>query len=166
MSPVFEVRCDSCGIRKELVLAEPPERALPCMMCQGYMHRTWQAPSIGRGSSGGPGGGGGGSGAAASTEMSNKNVVAAAAEANAKKAAKDKAAAEALKPEPQTAKEKVLAELEKISRLPAASSYAQHRHRVCVRALELIAAAREASAQGQQSVPDDELSALLNMLSL
>lgn len=66
----------------------------------------------GRGSSGGPGGGGGGSGAAASTEMSNKNVVAAAAEANAKKEAKDKAAAEALKPEPQTAKEKVLAELD------------------------------------------------------
>ena len=64
------------------------------------------------------------------------------------------------------AEAKVLAELEKISRLPAASSYAQHRHRVCVRALELIAAAREASAQGQQSVPDDELSALLNMLSL
>ena len=64
------------------------------------------------------------------------------------------------------AEAKVLAELEKISRLPAASSYAQHRHRVCVRALELIAAAREASAQGQQSAPDDELSALLNMLSL
>ena len=75
------------------------------------------------------------------------------------------------------AEERIHKELAKLAQLPKASAYVVHRRKVCTRALELVAQAREqqnaeeaaaaaAAGGGIGGRGDDELTLLLQQLSI
>lgn len=59
MSPTHNFTCDTCAASEHVfasVIDGPPADGARCVQstdCGGVMRRQWQAPSIGRGSSGG-----------------------------------------------------------------------------------------------------------------